>query len=151
MHLVYDREDKVPHNILSSMKKGGELALAYVGIKDFPGEVSLSLVSGEEIRAINREYRKLDRETDVLSFPQFENCKDIICREGISLGDVVISPEIAKKQSIDYGHGYDREIVYLFVHSMFHLLGMDHMNEDEKVLMRAGEKWVLERLDLNRE
>ena len=150
MNLVYDGEAHVSDNILSAMKRGGELALVYLGIEDFPGEVSLSFVSREEIRAINREYRNFDRETDVLSFPQFESCKDIVCCDGTSLGDVVISPEIAQKQSIDYGHSYDREIVYLFVHSMFHLLGMDHMSEDEKALMRAGEEWVMEKLDLNR-
>ena len=105
-------------------------------------EISLSFVNNKEIKELNKEYRNIDRETDVLSFPMEE---DFLTTTPL-LGDIIISAEKALEQSIEYGHSLLREISYLTVHSMFHLLGYDHMEEDEKKLMRYKEKEVIKKL-----
>lgn len=107
-------------------------------------EVSLSFVDNKEIRELNREYRNLDKETDVLSFPIEE---DFLVPVPL-LGDIIISVEKALEQSIEYNHSLLREISYLTVHSMFHLLGYDHMEEEGKKLMRYKEKEVMKRLKI---
>ena len=104
-------------------------------------EISLSIVNNEEIRNLNREYRNIDRETDVLSFPLDDNFGDIPL-----LGDIIISGEKALEQSIEYGHSLIREMAYLTVHSMFHLMGYDHMEDEEKKVMREKEKRVMEKI-----
>ncbi len=113
-------------------------------------EISLSFVSLEEIRELNNEYRGKDRITDVLSFPQYENKKEIMSesqeRDLIFLGDVVISLEKVKEQGEEFEHSFERELVYLFIHSIFHLIGYDHMDEEEKKIMRKKEKIILEEL-----
>ena len=111
-------------------------------------EVSLSFVDNGEIRELNREYRGVDKETDVLSFPM----EDEFFQEGPTLlGDIIISLEKALEQSQDFGHSLHREIAYLTAHSMFHLLGYDHMEEDEKGIMRTKEKEVMKRLGIFKE
>lgn len=108
-------------------------------------EVSVSFVTNEEIRHLNKLYRNVDSETDVLSFPMDDD-EDI---EGIiMLGDVIISTEKIIEQAQEFGHGTEREMIYLTVHSMLHLLGYDHMKEDEKKEMRYMEKEVMKRLQL---
>jgi probable rRNA maturation factor len=105
-------------------------------------EVSISFVDNEEIKALNREFRGVDRETDVLSFPMEDEFDFSIPL----LGDIVISLEKADEQAKDYGHTLEREVAYLTCHSMFHLMGYDHMNEDEKRIMREKEKEVMRNL-----
>ncbi len=130
-------------------------------------EISLSFVSADEIHALNREYRGVDRVTDVLSFPLIDDW-DAVPRideepddepeedpeelevPGIPLGDVVICLEKAEEQAAEYGHSREREIVYLFVHSILHLLGYDHMEEEEKREMRQREEEVMQAVDLPR-
>lgn len=107
-------------------------------------EISLSFVDNKEIKELNKEYRNIDKETDVLSFPMGE---DFLIPIPL-LGDIIISAEKALEQSIEYGHSLLREISYLTVHSMFHLLGYDHMEEDEKKLMRYKEKEVMKRVKI---
>lgn len=115
-------------------------------------EISVSFVPADEIKVLNLEYRGIDRVTDVLSFPMLEAAEDIGSIEGeILLGDVVICPERAKSQACEYGHSYKRELTYLFVHSVFHLLGYDHMEEDERKKMREKEEKVMSVLDLPRQ
>lgn len=104
-------------------------------------EISISIVDNEEIRQLNREYRNIDRETDVLSFPLNEDFGEVPM-----LGDIVISLEKALEQSIEYGHSLTREIAYLTAHSMFHLMGYDHIEEDEKNIMREKEKEIMKKL-----
>ena len=98
-------------------------------------EISLSFVTNEEIHQINRQFRNVDAPTDVLSFPQltFEEGEEADVNENgeIVLGDIIISVERAKEQAEEYGHGLKREIAFLTVHSMLHLLGYDHMEKDE--------------------
>lgn len=113
--------------------------------KPLDSEVSISFVDNEEIRELNRQYRGIDRETDVLSFPIDD---DFIFDGPLLLGDVIISAEKALEQSKDFGHSLNREIAYLTAHSMFHLLGYDHINEDDKLVMRSKEKEIMKRLKI---
>lgn len=113
-----------------------------------PCEISFSLVIPEEIQELNAEYRNIDKETDVLSFPmlEFPEDEDMLTYETgipVMLGDIVISTTRAAEQAEAYGHSLEREICYLSVHSVLHLLGYDHMEEDEKRVMRAREKAIM--------
>lgn len=107
-------------------------------------EVSITFVDKDEIHKLNKEFRNVDRPTDVLSFPMDED----FFIEGVDtmLGDIVICMDVAKDQAKDFGHSLDREIMYLTAHSMLHLLGYDHLEEDEKTHMRAREKEVMKSL-----
>lgn len=112
--------------------------------KSLEYEVSVSLVSNEEIRGLNRDYRGIDSPTDVLSFP-IEDRFNL----GLSLlGDIIISVEKALDQSEDFGHSIERELAYLTAHSMFHLMGYDHMEDADKEVMREKEKLVMNRLGI---
>lgn len=108
-------------------------------------EVSISFVDNNEIKELNRDYRGVDKETDVLSFPLDD---DLFLEGPILLGDIIISLEKALEQSEDYGHTLEREIAYLTAHSMLHLLGYDHMEEEEKQIMRQKEKEIMKRLGI---
>ena len=128
-------------------------ALEEEGIDD-TAEVSVTLVDNEGIRELNREHRDIDRETDVLSFPLgdddgYEVDPD---NDAIMLGDIVISLEKAAQQAEEYGHSYRREGAFLITHSLFHLLGYDHVNseEEEKIMFGKQEK-VLDKLGITRE
>ena len=114
-------------------------------------EISILFVDNDKIRELNRDYRDNDKETDVLSFQQYESIEEIN-GEGdfILLGDVVISLEKALEQSKEYGHSFIREISYLAVHSILHLLGYDHMENEEKKIMRSKEEAILEKLQIFR-
>ena len=120
---------------------------------DRPAEVSVSFVDNEQIRELNAEYRNKDAATDVLSFPLGENdIYDIDEENGAcELGDIVISVERAMEQAEEYGHSLEREIGWLTVHSMLHLLGYDHeTSEDDARDMRQREEAVLQSLGLVR-
>lgn len=108
-------------------------------------EVSVSFVTKEEIHGLNREYRGVDRPTDVLSFPLDEE-DEVFGEMDVLLGDIVISMETAMEQAEEFGHPLMREVVYLTVHSMFHLMGYDHETDEEKQVMRGREKTVLKEL-----
>ncbi|MDO4778999.1 MAG: rRNA maturation RNase YbeY [Tissierellia bacterium] len=108
-------------------------------------EISISFVEEQEIRQLNRDYRGKDSVTDVLSFPIFERGE--IPDFGM-LGDVIICTKRAKEQADEFGHSLDREIHYLITHSILHLLGYDHMEEDEKIEMRTLEKEVMKELGI---
>lgn len=117
-------------------------------------QVSVTLVDNETIREINNEHRGIDKATDVLSFPLGdEDSFDTDPETGaILLGDIVISLERAKEQAEEYGHSYRREVAFLITHSLFHLLGYDHVDseEDEKLMFGKQDK-VLEKLGITRE
>lgn len=108
-------------------------------------EVSVSFVDNNEIRELNRDYRNVDAPTDVLSFPMNEDFEEPLSK---ILGDIVISLERALEQSVEYGHTIEREVAYLTAHSMFHLLGYDHMTDEDKILMREKEKQVMKNLKI---
>ena len=114
--------------------------------------VNVVLTNAKNIKSINKEHRGIDRETDVLSFPMFE--KDEIANldntnEDI-LGDMVISIERVEEQAKEYGHSFERELAYMVVHSFYHLLGYDHMTEEDKKEMREKEENVLGILGIRR-
>lgn len=120
---------------------------------DGAAEVSVTFVDDEEIHKLNRQFRNIDRATDVLSFPLGENgVYDINHDTGAKmLGDIVISIPHAIDQADRYGHSLQREIGFLTVHSMLHLLGYDHVNGGmESVRMREKEETVLTKLGLKR-
>ena len=120
-------------------------------------EVSISFESEDGIRQLNAKYRGIDAVTDVLSFPMYESKEDLLDEienaddeVSISLGDVVICVDVAKKQAEEYGHSEEREMVYLFVHSLLHLCGYDHEDEDEQAEMRVAEEEIMEEIGLVR-
>ncbi len=109
-------------------------------------EVSLSIVDRDDIHKLNKDYRDVDRETDVLSFPLDEEGYDNEGNPIILLGDIVICLDVAEDQANDFGHSLEREMMYLICHSTLHLLGYDHIEEDDKREMRAKEKEVMKNL-----
>ena len=128
---------------------------AVLRLENFEGsaEISVRFVTNDEIHRLNKEFRNVDRSTDVLSFPLGENGEyDINIATGAKmLGDIVISMETAFAQSKEYGHSFEREIAFLTVHSMLHLLGYDHVNGGlEAMRMREKEEIVLARIGLPR-
>ena len=137
-----------------TMEKALSLILESEGVDEDGAEVSVSFVSSDKIRELNRDYRDVDSVTDVLSFPQFETVDELIESEedtGVAeLGDVVICMDRAKSQAEEFGHPLKREVIYLFVHSILHLLGYDHMEEDGKKIMRAREEETMEKLGIVR-
>lgn len=132
---------------------------AVARLNDLPAEaeVDVTIVDDEEIHALNREYRNMDKPTDVLSFALDEDCEDSDEPELIGgpeehlLGDIIISAETALRQAEEYGHGLEREMTYLAVHGMFHLLGYDHMTDEDKAKMRAKEEEALRAINLSEE
>ena len=120
---------------------------------DGSAEVNVSLVSDNKIRILNRDIRNIDSATDVLSFPLGENGEyDVNPETGLyQLGDIVISLEHAAAQAEEYGHSYEREVGYLTAHSMLHLLGYDHVNnEQEAKIMRFHEEEIMKAVNLER-
>jgi len=143
---IDNRQDKIAINeeINAIIEKAIKEVLIFEK-KTLDCEISISFVDNEEIQELNREYRGVDKETDVLSFPMEE-----FYIEGAPslLGDIIISLEKALEQSKEFGHSLYREIVYLTTHSTFHLLGYDHMEEEEKHIMREKEKEIMKRLEI---
>lgn len=109
-------------------------------------EVSLLIVDRDEIHILNRDYRDVDRPTDVLSFPMDEEGFDQEGNPILLLGDIVICLDVAKDQAEDFGHCLEREMMYLICHSTLHLLGYDHIEETDKREMREKEKEIMKNL-----
>lgn len=111
--------------------------------------VSVILTNPDNIKKVNKQYRNIDKETDVLSFPMFE--KDEISNlcninhEEV-LGDIMISIERVKNQAVEYGHSFDRELSYMVVHGFYHLMGEDHIEKEDKEIMREKEEKVLKNI-----
>lgn len=126
--------------------------LKHEGI-NLDSEVSLLLVDDESIRELNLSYRGMDKATDVLSFAmneEIDGAPEFISAEENILGDIVISLETAQRQASEYGHSLDRELGFLTVHGMLHLLGYDHMGEQDTAIMRQKEEQILNSLELTR-
>ena len=124
-------------------------------------DADLSFVGRDKIRALNRELRGVDRVTDVLSFPTLEKVKlplraesyptDVDPSTGrVYLGSVVICRARAKEQAAEYGHSYEREVSYLSIHGLLHLLSFDHIEEKDRAAMRKEEEKILSALDIRR-
>ena len=117
-------------------------------------EVDITIVTDDEIHTLNHDYRNVDRATDVLSFALDEDGGEPELVGGPVvhlLGDIIISAETAARQAEEFGHGLEREIVYLAVHGLLHLLGYDHMQEEDKAIMRAKEEEALREIKLSEE
>ena len=107
----------------------------------------------QKIKEINKQYRNIDRETDVLSFPMYEREEILLKKdrtEPDTLGDIIISIEQVKKQAEEFGHSFERELSYMLVHGFYHLMGYDHIKEEEKKVMREKEEFVLNELNIIR-
>ncbi|MBE7044901.1 MAG: rRNA maturation RNase YbeY [Ruminococcaceae bacterium] len=126
---------------------------------DFDAQISLTFVDNEQIRRINAEFREKDTPTDVLSFPmlEFDENGDIIDAEydfdgeTVILGDIIISTERALEQAEEFGHTFVREVAFLCVHSMLHLLGYDHVDDPEgEAIMREKQTRILNELGIRR-
>lgn len=128
--------------------------------------ICITLTTPENIRQANKQYRNIDKETDVLSFPMFEKeeldrmikshtieeWKQETENEALQeiLGDIIISIARVEEQAKEYGHSFERELAYMLVHGFYHLRGYDHMEEEEKKVMREKEENVLSQLDITR-
>ncbi len=118
--------------------------------------ISITLTTPNQIQKINKEYRNIDKETDVLSFPMFEKneieekIKENNFEHEDVLGDIVISIDKVKRQAVEYGHSFERELAYMLVHGFYHLMGYDHIKEEDKIIMRPKEEKVLADLGIGR-
>ncbi len=143
---------KLPTGTRLLIRKACIATLKFEGMTEDNYEVDVSIVNDETIKEMNREFRNIDSATDVLSFPLGENgVYDINPETDLKmLGDIVISVDHAIHQADLYGHGIEREIAFLTVHSMLHLLGYDHVNGGlEQTRMREKEETVLDALGLS--
>lgn len=152
--LIDNRTDEdINPKIMEIINSVAEESLRYENF-DLNCEVSVSFVTNDEIHTINKHFRNIDRETDVLSFPQltFEENEEISRNEEgeIILGDIIISVEKALEQSKEYGHSFEREMAFLTAHSMLHLMGYDHMTPEEEKDMFKRQKDILENLGISR-
>lgn len=128
-------------------------------IENLPKEkllVSILFTNPENIQRLNQKYRNIDQPTDVLSFPMFEKEEIATMVEKGTwqyhdiLGDMVISIEQVKRQAEEYGHSFERELSYMVVHSFYHLMGYDHIQEEDKKQMRPKEEFILNQLGIVR-
>ena len=148
MEIYYDdRQDdiKITDEIKNLIEKSIAAVLKVENL-DENVEVSVSFVGDEEIRALNRDYRGVDKSTDVLSFPMDD---EFIIVSRI-LGDVIINTRRVMEQAEELGHSEERELSYLTVHSILHLLGYDHMEDEDKKEMREREKLAMKELSIYR-
>lgn len=184
MRLIFNKEDALNVEWTERFYRAAGLCLEEDNMPE-NSEISISFVSADEIKELNRTYRGVDSVTDVLSFPMFDSeeldeisgqaydesevefdtaelCGDDECfdeetdfddddDEFFLLGDVVICEERAHEQAEEFGHSYERELTYLFVHSILHLLGYDHMDDAEKKIMREKEEKIMNRLGITRD
>ncbi|MBP2033042.1 putative rRNA maturation factor [Clostridium algifaecis] len=163
MIFIDNRQDKiqVTDNLENTIKDVIQHALDVEDVK-IPCEVSVIFIDNDSIRTINKENRNIDKVTDVLSFPMLEYPEGKVFKQcyleyefdesdmdngNLVLGDIALSLEKAEEQSTEFGHSFLREACYLTVHSVLHLLGYDHMKEDEKKLMREREEEILKKFE----
>ena len=145
MAVMLNREqgNTVPPGVLAAMEEIARMALTEHGLPS-ETEISLTLCSDEEIHQLNKQWRSVDAPTDVLSFPLLDSDEvEADPDEEILLGDIVISLERAIAQAQDFGHSVERELLYLFVHGVLHLLGYDHLEASEQMEMRSVEESLL--------
>ncbi|TQQ85733.1 rRNA maturation RNase YbeY [Peptacetobacter hominis] len=153
MRFIFDdRQDKIElsDELYEKIEDIVLEVLDYEGYDD-DYDISISFVDNKEIHELNKQFRGVDRATDVLSFPMLSDEFEDVEYEEQSLGDIVVSLERALEQSVEYGHSFEREVCFLVCHSMFHLLGYDHDTEENTKEMREKEEAVLAKLNITRE
>ena len=151
-----------PKNMEKLINKLLKTAIKYSGFRIKKSQVSISFVNSDEIKRLNKKFRNIDSKTDVLSFPNLQLTPGVkISKKDYSLdidpktknlvlGDIVICEEVAKNNAEEYGHSYERELCYLIIHGFLHLLGYDHIKDDDKIIMRAYEEAVLRKYNIAR-
>ena len=146
LKLTLNNKAKLNKSIRALIKKSCEAVLKEENIKSNT-EVSVLLTNSEEVRFLNKDFRGLDKTTDVLSFP---SDGEINPENGFTLlGDIVINAELAKERAYEYGHSEEREIAFLTIHSMLHLLGYDHENDEvSEKQMREKQTKIINSLGL---
>ncbi|WP_178412133.1 rRNA maturation RNase YbeY [Peptostreptococcaceae bacterium] len=151
-YIFDDRQEKIDikDELYEKIEDIVEEVLDYEGYSD-DYDISISFVDNKEIHELNKQFRGVDRATDVLSFPMLSDEFEDVEYEEMSLGDIVVSLERALEQSIEYGHSFEREVCFLVCHSMFHLLGYDHDTEEHTREMREKEEAVLTKLNITRD
>ena len=118
--------------------------------------ITITLTNAENIKKINKEYRNIDKVTDVLSFPMFDKdelenkIKNRLFEHEDVLGDIIISIPKVEEQAKEYGHSFERELSYMLVHGFYHLMGYDHIKEEDKKEMRPKEEKILNQLNILR-
>ena len=147
----FPEELSFPEEIEANVRAAAEMVGQLYGVEN--GEVSVTLTNNEYIHTLNKEYRGIDRPTDVLSFAlnESEEPEMVDGPEVNMLGDLIISVERAKEQAADYGHSLRREVAFLTVHGMLHLLGYDHMEDEEREEMEAEQRFVMDKLGISRD
>jgi len=166
MNLVIEKEtdDSFDFDYEEAAKSIIDQALDYLNCP-YEVQLNLTLTDNEGIHAINKEYRQIDRPTDVLSFPLVDYPEPNVFPESIEdnaedyfdldtgellLGDIIISVEKCKEQAKEYGHSELREYSFLIVHSMLHLFGYDHMEDDERTVMEEKQREILDKAGITR-
>lgn len=150
LEINYEIEERLEDDVITTFE---ELLMAFCRLEGVPTHalIDMTIVDDEIIRQINSEYRQKDVATDVLSFPQYERDDDLTREMPLLYGDVVISLEHARAQAESYNHSLKRELSYLFVHSLLHLRGYDHMIESDKKEMRQYEEQILHEVGISRD
>ena len=138
MEIYWDNLPEGCEKLLTDLVKKG---MKHVNAPE-PSEISISFVDKKEIRRLNLEYRGIDKETDVLSFPVMER-KEWETAPIVPLGDIVICTDTAKEQAEGCGHSFERELGFLTVHGFLHLAGYDHMDTNEEEKMRDAQREIL--------
>ncbi len=162
--LISDEKQAVTEELLAALTRSADAAVRAEGIPD-DASASVIFVNDKEIRDLNREHRGIDRSTDVLSFPNIGypdgktagKCPELLMQayddaEGSAfLGDIVISTEHAEAQAKEFGHSVIREYAYLLTHGLFHLMGYDHLTDEDRAVMRSMEEKALSDAGIRRE
>ena len=143
---VYNESDKELKKELSDLKKFIRFAVSYLNIKDC--YFNIIIVNNDYIHELNKTYRNIDKETDVISFA-LEDDKKVISKVRV-LGDIYISIDKAESQANEYEHSLKRELSFLTIHGMLHLLGYDHMNSEDEKKMFSLQEEILNKADIRR-
>ena len=142
--------EEVTPSLRALVRRAIKASLEYEKVTFVP-EISVTFTDNEGIRELNASHRNIDRATDVLSFPLFEKEDLTEASDGDALGDIVISLERAREQANEFGHSFEREVAFLTVHSMLHLLGYDHeISEDDEKEMFFKQEEILKTIGLVR-
>ena len=150
MTVLIDKKISVEENIENEIIRAATVVGKIYGAEN--SEVSITLTDDKNIHELNKKFRGIDRPTDVLCFAFRESDEPQILNSDLEiLGDVIISVERAKIQAEDFGHSFLREIIFLEVHGLLHLLGYDHIEEKDRIEMENEQKFIMEELKIGRE
>ena len=150
-----DEENKFTDEMAETLKNALRIAVNENLKPQFNVSVNVTVVNGEEIQRLNREMRNTDKVTDVLSFPMLDYLEPCVLKnelmpwdydpedETVFLGDIILCKEKIEAQAVEYGHSFLRESVYLTLHGLLHLFGYDHIESNDKAVMREKEKEIL--------